>query len=469
MPRKLAALALSAVLAATSVPGSSSAEPAQPLVAAAPELSIPFEKWRLPNGLTVVLAPDRTVPVVTVNTLVDVGSRHETRGRTGFAHLFEHLMFMGTERVPTGAFDAWMEAEGGWNNAWTSNDRTDYFDVAPSHVLPLLLWLEADRFSSLSSAMTLEKLEAQRKVVRNERRQTSENQPYGKARLRLPELLYPSGHPYHHPVIGSHEDLEAASVDDVKRFFEEFYVPSNATLVVAGDFEVEATKRLVERTLGQLPAAEAPVAPPPPPTPKLSGVVRETMVDDVELAKLVLAWHAPAHFAPGDAELDVLAAVLDQGKSSRLYKALVYDEQLAQSVHAAQVSQELSSYFTIEIVARKGTKLDRVEKVVLDVLAKLRAEGPTRAEVERAKVDFEASFVHRLESVHDRASLLALYESALGDPGYLERDLERYRTVDEAAVKRVAGAVLDPGAFVALQIHPRRAAEADAASKGAKR
>ncbi|MBK8936739.1 MAG: insulinase family protein [Polyangiaceae bacterium] len=184
--------------------------------------------------MTVILSEDRSVPLVAVNVMVKVGSRFEKDKRSGFAHLFEHLMFMGTDRVPTGAFDTLMESEGGWNNAWTSEDRTDYFEVGPAHTLPLLLWLEADRLSSLGASMTQEKLDAQRKVVRNERRERSENKPYGKIELRLPELLYPKGHPYHHPVIGSHEDLEAATVNDVKSFFAEYYAANNLSLVGRG-------------------------------------------------------------------------------------------------------------------------------------------------------------------------------------------------------------------------------------------
>src|SRR6185369_5423925 len=199
------------------------------------------------NGLTVVLHEDHTLPIVAVNVMVKVGSRFEEPKRTGFAHLFEHLMFMGTHRVPTKMFDAWMEAEGGSNNAWTSEDRTDYHEVAPSHALPLLLWLEADRFSSLADDMDQSKLNAQRDVVRNERRQTSENEPYGKVELRLPELLFPENHPYHHPVIGSHEDLQAAAVDDVKAFFRRWYVPNNASLVIAGDIDPAQAKAMVEK------------------------------------------------------------------------------------------------------------------------------------------------------------------------------------------------------------------------------
>ncbi len=199
---------------------------AAPASAADQKLDVPFTKYALPNGLTVILHEDHALPLVAVNMMVKVGSRFEEARRTGFAHLFEHLMFMGTARAPTKMFDTWMEAEGGANNAWTSEDRTDYFDFGPSHALPLLLWLEADRFSSLGREMTEVKLNVQRDVVRNERRQTSENRPYGRAELRLPELLYPEGHPYHHPVIGSHEDLQAATVEDVKAFFSRFYVPT---------------------------------------------------------------------------------------------------------------------------------------------------------------------------------------------------------------------------------------------------
>ncbi|NOU26692.1 MAG: insulinase family protein, partial [Polyangiaceae bacterium] len=198
----------------------------------APTVALPHTVEKLPNGMTVIYHPDHTVPTVVVNVSYSVGSRNEVAGRTGFAHLFEHLMFMGTKRAPTKMFDAWMEAAGGWNNAWTSEDRTDYFDVGPPSALPLLLWLEADRMRDIGPLMTQEKLDAQRDVVKNERRQSYENRPYGKADLRLSELLYPPGHPYHHPVIGSHDDLTAAQVEDVKAFFAQWYDPANASLVV---------------------------------------------------------------------------------------------------------------------------------------------------------------------------------------------------------------------------------------------
>jgi predicted Zn-dependent peptidase len=434
------------------------AAPAQPTAAVAapaqPALAIPFEKYTLKNGLVVILSEDRTVPMVTVSTMVKVGSRFEPPKRSGFAHLFEHLMFMGTERVPTGKFDAWMEAEGGWNNAWTSEDRTHYFDVAPAHVLPLLLWLEADRISSLGKTMTQEKLDAQRDVVKNERRQRIENQPYGMAELALPDMLYPVGHPYHHPVIGSHEDLEAASVDDVKKFFADWYIPSNMALTVVGDFDRAKIKPEIERLFGGLPAGKAPAAPPAKEA-KLPGVVRRTLEDEVALPKIIMAFHSPAHFAPGDADLDILSSVLQKGKTSRLYKALVYDKELAQSVSASQVSQELSSYFEIEAIARPNVSLEQLEKAIDAVLKDVLDKGVTQAEVDRAKNDYETAFVRQLESVHNRASLLASYETFRGDPGFIAKDLDRYRKVDVASVGAVAKANINLDSRVILKVVPR--------------
>jgi predicted Zn-dependent peptidase len=439
--------------------------------AASPDVKvdIPFTKTVLPNGLTVILHEDHTLPMVAVNTIVKVGSRFEEPGRTGFAHLFEHLMFMGTSRAPTKMFDAWMEAEGGSNNAWTSEDRTDYYDIGPAHTLPLLLWLEADRFSSLGKEMTQAKLDAQRDVVRNERRQTSENRPYGKVELRLPELLYPKGHPYHHPVIGSHEDLQAATVDDVKSFFARWYVPNNASIVVAGDMDPAKTKAEIERLFGWIPQVpltkvEEPAA------PKLTSVVRETMTDNVKLPKIYMAWHSPARFAPGDAELDLAAAILEEGKASRLYKALVYDKPLAQEVRAGQHSQDLSSVFTIEAVAQPGVSLDELEAAIDAQVQKLASAPPTNEELKRAQNQYETSFVARLQSVAERAQLLNTYQMAVGDPGYADKDLARYRAATPAQVQAVVKATLDPNARVILRVVPKDAPAAApaAAKKGGK-
>ena len=447
-------------------PGASAGKPAAAAPPASPpasrgpaqKLSIPCEKYKLANGMTVILHQDRSQPTVVVDALVRVGSRFEEKKRTGFAHLFEHLMFMGTDRVPTGKFDAFMEAEGGWNNAWTSNDRTNYYDVAPSNVLPLLLWLEGDRLSSLGATMTQEKLDTQRKVVRNERRQTSENEPYGKVELRLPELLWPVGHPYHHPVIGSHEDLEAATVADVQGFFASWYVPRNVTLVIAGDFETVAAKKLVDRYLGSLPDRAPPAAPPAPPA-KLAGEVRETIEDDVELGKVIVAWHSAAHFAKGDAELDLASTILERGKASRLYKALVYDKPLAQSVSAYQSSQDEGSYFGVEAIARPGVSLADLEKAALAEVSRLVEGGVTQVELDRAKNQYETSFVTRLQSLQTRASSLAAYEGSLGEPDAAQRDLDRYLGATTASVHDAVKSTLGTKGRVVIHVVPRKKAE----------
>jgi predicted Zn-dependent peptidase len=429
-----------------------------------PKLNVPFEKYTLDNGLTVILHEDHALPLVTVNLMYKVGSRFEEAHRTGFAHLFEHLMFMGTHRVPTKKFDAWMESEGGWNNAWTSEDRTDYYDVGPAHILPLLLWLEADRLSSLGQDMTKEKLDAQRDVVRNERRQTSENTPYGKVELVLPELLFGDTHPYHHPVIGSHEDLEAASVDDVKSFFSRWYVPNNASLVVAGDFSSTEVKELVKQRFGWIPKGNVPAAPTVTQS-KLTSVVRKEIVDNVNLAKVIFAWRSPATFAPGDAELDLVAQILHKGKASRLYKTLVYDKALAQEVNAGQGSLDLDGYFTIEAIARPGVDLTKLEAAMEDEIKKITSKPVADAELKRAQNDFETAFVSRLQAINERASILNRYEMAKGDPGYADKDLQRYRAATTASLLATAKSTLDLNARVVLRVVPKDAPKAEPKAK----
>jgi predicted Zn-dependent peptidase len=441
-----------------------------PTPARADDLTIPFTSSKLPNGMTVILHEDHSVPIVAVNVTYRVGSRFEVAHRTGFAHLFEHLMFMGTRRAPTKMFDAWMEAAGGWNNADTSEDRTEFYDVAPPTALPLLLWLEADRQRDLGPLMTEEKLNAQRDVVRNERRQTSENTPYGVVELRLPELLFPEGHPYHHPVIGSHEDLEAATVKDVQSFFSTWYDPANASLVVAGDFDPATTKEEIAKLFGTNPSHGAPADPGVPPSlaPKegavttLTSVVRETVTDRVELPKIVMAWQSPKHFAPGDAELDLVASVLASGKASRLYHALVYEQKLAQSVEAVEESGTIASRFIVSVLARPGVPLDKLEAAIDKELAKIRATKVTPEELTRAENGVETGFVARLQSVRGRASLLNDYQTELGDPGYTQKDLDRYRHATADALLATAARVLLPNARVILRVVPRP----EAAAKG---
>ncbi len=423
------------------------------------DVAIPFTRTQLPNGMVVILHEDHSSPQVVVNVSYNVGSRFEVTKRTGFAHLFEHLMFMGTRRVPTKAFDAWMEAAGGWNNAWTSQDRTDYYDVGPPTALDLLLYLESDRLRDLGPLMTLEKLDAQREVVKNERRQTSENTPYGKVELRLPELLYGTSHPYHHPVIGSHVDLEAATVDDVKDFFAKHYDPANASMVVAGDFDPKRAKDLVDRWFGTIPS-RGPSSDPGAPgftdtKTTLTSVVKETLEDDVELPKVILAWQSPRHFGPGDAELDLLATSLATGKASRLYKALVYDQKIAQSVEATQDSGTLGSRFTVGVIARPGVSLDVLEAAIDKEVEKVRKTPLADEELERAKNLVETSFVLRLEGVRERASLLNMYQAEVKDPGFAQKDLERYRHATKDQIRAAAESYLLPNARVMLRVVPK--------------
>ena len=428
--------------------------------AARADVSIPFTKMQLPNGMVVILHEDHAIPSVVVNVSYNVGSRFEVVKRSGFAHLFEHLMFMGTRRVPTKAFDSWMEAAGGWNNAFTTADRTDYYDVAPKGALDLLLYLESDRLRDLGPTMTIEKLDAQREVVRNERRQTSENTPYGKVELRLPELLYPESHPYHHPVIGSHADLEAANVDDVKDFFAKNYDPANSSVVVAGDFDPTHVKEMVEKWFATIPS-KGPNHDPGAPgfsdqKTTLTAVVKETIEDEVELPKVVMAWQSPKHFGQGDAELDLLAAALSNGKASRLYKALVYEQKIAQSVEAAQASGTLGSQFQIGVIARPGVSLDALEAAIEKELDKVRKTPLADEELARTKNLVETAFVLRLENLRERASLLNAYEAEVKDPGYADKDLARYRAATKDGVRAVAEKVLAQNARVALRVIPKK-------------
>ncbi|MBI4606596.1 MAG: insulinase family protein [Planctomycetes bacterium] len=417
---------------------------------------IPFTRFELPNGLTVILHEDHRLPLVSVNLWYHVGSKDEPPGRSGFAHLFEHLMFMGTEKVPYPQFDVVMETSGGSNNATTSEDRTNYFETGPRELLDTFLYLEADRMASLGASMTAEKLEAQRKVVRNERRQSYENRPYGKAYLEIPSRMYPQGHPYHQPVIGSHEDLEGATVDDVKELFRRFYFPRNASLAIAGDFDPAAARRLVEERFGAIPSGppveHAPAAPPA----RLEKEERLTLEDSVELPLTIYTWHSPAVYKDGDADMDVLASVLGGGKSSRLYRALVYEKQLAQEVEVYQESKHLGSRFSIVAYTRAGASQDALEAETDRQVERLQAEGPTPREVQRARNRIETTFWQALEGLGERADWLNRYQFHFGDPGALRRDLARYERVTPETVKEWARRTLLRDARLVLRVVPRR-------------
>jgi predicted Zn-dependent peptidase len=415
--------------------------------------ALSHEKYRLANGLTVILKEEHSLPLVAVNLWFRVGAKEERDGRSGFAHLFEHLMFMGTDRVPTGQFDEIMERGGGSNNASTSLDRTNYFSSGPSSLLPTLLWLEADRLEALGRTMTAAKLEVQRGVVLNEKKESYDNAPYGPVELRIQADLYPPGHPYRWDVIGKDEDIEGATVEDVKDFFSTWYRPNNASLAVVGDFDPAATRALIERLFGGIPAAETPRRRAAEPV-RLDGPKRIVVEDKVSLPKVIWAWHSPAIHRPGDAEMDIAATTLGGGRESRLYRRLVLEEGLAQEVDAAQWSQDLGSVFRIDLIALPGADLDRVESVVDEEVARFVAEGPSPEEVARATVRIEAGTVEDLQSISEQADRLNAYEYHFGDPDGLERDMDRYRKATPGSVREWSARVLVPEARLVARVLP---------------
>ncbi|MES1254368.1 MAG: pitrilysin family protein [Acidobacteriota bacterium] len=431
---------------------------ATPIAAEAPPpgIHVAYTQFTLPNGLHVILHEDHRVPLVTVNTWYHVGSANERPGRTGFAHLFEHLMFMGSGHAKYGVFDGTLESVGGSNNASTENDRTNYYIDVPSNALELALFFESDRMGYLLDAMTPKTVDAQRDVVKNERRQSYENRPYGMAELTLGEMLYPEGHPYHWPVIGYMPDLTAASYEDVVAFFKTYYSPANASLVVAGDIDPVKTRALVEKWFGDVKGGPAP-APMAIPGVTLTGVQRKTITDKVQLPRLFLAWLSPRRFEPGDAALDVVADVLAGGKNSRLYKRLVYDLQIAQDVSAYQASQVLSSSFQISATPRPGHTVDELRTVIDEEIQKLQREGPSAHEVERSLNQIEASFFSRLERLGGfggTADQINAYFTSTGDPDWFGGDLGRYRALSPSNIRAAATAFLPLDRRVELTVTP---------------
>jgi zinc protease len=428
-----------------------------PLSAQTPApLQVPYQQFRLANGLNVILHRDTSIPVVAVNTWYYVGSANEKPGRTGFAHLFEHLMFEGSKHVPEGQFDILLEGAGGDNNGSTSNDRTNYIIDVPSNALELALFLESDRMGYLLDTMSPERVDGQRDVVKNERRQSYENRPYGMASIELDKMLWPPTHPYSWPTIGFMEDLTAASHSDVIEFFKRYYAPNNASLVIAGDIEFDRTRALVEKWFGEIPRGEI-VEPVAPPAAILKGVQKKTLTDNVSLPRLYLAWLTPRFYAPGDAALDMTASVLTGGKNSRLYKRLVYDMQIAQDVSAFQQSGALGSSFLIVATARSGHSAAELQKVIDEELDRLRREGPQPREVQRAINQMEASFYQRMERIGSfggKADQLNAYMFAGGGPDYFAEDLARYTSLSPADIQSAAVHWLPADRRVELVVEP---------------
>jgi predicted Zn-dependent peptidase len=422
------------------------------------QLKIPYTEVFLENGLQLLLSEDHDVPTVFVDVWYHVGSKDEVEGRSGFAHLFEHLMFQGSENRNTDYFVP-LQAVGASINGTTSTDRTNYFEGLPAEHLPLALWLEADRMGWL--VLNEERLANQQDVVRNERRQRYENPPYGDVWVTLLGNVYAAGHPYHHPTIGNHEDLEAATIEDVKAFYSKWYTPDNATLAIVGDIDIEATKALVERYFGAIPRSETAVERKKPERVALAeeNVIRQER--DVPLHKVWIAWPTPAFFTDGDADLDILSSSLVGGSSSRLEKRLVHELRIAKDISAFQASSELSSTFVINATAAAGHSTDELVAEIDIVLAELRETGPTADEIELGKIDYEVRHIAGLASNNAKAEALQRYNHFVNTPDYVAQDLARYSKITPESAKDAANAYLPADKRVVLHVTPKPAEDAE--------
>jgi len=395
------------------------------------------------------------VPIVAVNLWYHVGSKNERTGRTGFAHLFEHLMFEGSEHH-NGSFFQPLQQAGALLNGSTNTDRTNYWEVVPTSALELALWMESDRMGYLLPALTPERFETQRDVVLNERRQNYENRPYGMALMALSEALFPPDHPYHWLTIGAADDLRAMQFEDVRAFFRTYYHPANASLALAGDIDSERAFALAEKYFGDIPAGDEPR--PVEADASLPREVRIVLEDRVELPRVYMAWHSPAMFAEGDAEADLLADLLANGKTSRLYRTLVYDKRLAVDVSAYQHSRELSSFFLLASTAAPGTSLTEITALIDERIQEVADQGPVGQEMERGLAQAEAHFMYRLQTVGGfggKSDQLNAYNVFRGNPDFFAGDLERYRAATRESVRNAARTYLAFDRRVLLSIVPR--------------
>jgi zinc protease len=419
-------------------------------------MNIAFRKHTLANGLDVLLHQDRSCPIVAVNVWYHVGSKNETPGHTGFAHLFEHLMFEGSAHHDKGYFPP-LQGAGASLNGSTNADRTNYWELLPSNALELALWMESDRMGYLLPALTENKFANQRDVVLNERRQNYENRPYGLAPMAMLSALFAPDHPYHWATIGEIADLHAVTIGEVREFFSTYYHPANASLAIAGDFDFDEALDLVQAHFEDIPAGPVP-SPVRPAPPALERETRIVLPDRVELPRLYLAWLSPEMFEEGDADLDLAADILANGKTSRLYRRLVYDERVATDVSASQNSRELAGFLQIATTAAPGHPLSELEAIITEEVHRFAVEGPTEDEVARGRVQAEAQFLFRLQSVGGfggKSDQLNAYNVFVGDPGFFDRDLQRYERVTRASLQDVVSRHLDHTRRATLSVVPR--------------
>jgi len=418
-------------------------------------MDLPYTKHTLANGLDVLVHEDHHVPIVAVNVWYHVGSKNERPGRTGFAHLFEHLMFEGSEHHNKGYFPPLQQA-GALLNGSTNADRTNYWEVVPTSAIDLALWMESDRMGYLLPALTRERFETQRDVVLNERRQNYENRPYGLAVMAVIEALFPPDHPYHWLTIGGADDIRAMQLEEVQAFFRTYYHPANASLALAGDIETNRALDLAERYFSEIPSGTKPE--PVTARATLQREVRLLLEDRVEMPRLYMAWHSPAMFEAGDAEMDLLADLFANGKTSRLYRTLVYERRIALDVSAFQNSRELGSFFLVVVTAAPGAALADIAAAIDMELSELMAKGPTSAEMERAEAQAEAHFIYRLQTVGGfggKSDQLNAYNVFREDPGFFTHDLARYRNATAEMVRAATERHLSFDERVTLSVVPK--------------
>jgi zinc protease len=446
-----ATIAAAALIAAVTAAAQTAAVSAQPqatrAAASSDTLRLPFETFTLPNGLTVILSPDKTTPTVAVNVWYKVGSKNEVVGRTGFAHLFEHVMFTGSGNVPYGVHDKYTEGVGGSNNGTTNNDRTTYYETIPSNYLESALWLEADRMGFLLDALDLAKLNAQRDIVKNERRQRVDNQPYGRAGEILTHAMYPAGHPYSWDVIGSMADLSAASEEDVKDFFRLYYAPNNAFVAIVGDFDAAQAKAWVTKYFADIPRGK-PITRPKVEPVALRAEKRLVYEDRVQVPRLYLDWPTIGENNDDRFALDVLATILAGPRTARITKALVYDEQSASAVQVFQSTNEDVGDFAVILTPRPGHDLTNLEAATDAIIDRLKKEGPTAEEIQKATAGEELNFVRSLESNLGKAFRLTDGAGYHGDAGYFRTEYKKTLSVTADDVKRVANKYLTSGRVV---------------------
>jgi len=458
------------VLSVTAASGAQDApkpKPLTPVPKSKNQINIPYEKVVLPNGLTVILSQDKSAPTVAVNVAYHVGSKNEVPGRTGFAHLFEHVMFTGSGHVPYGLHDRYTEGVGGGNNGGTSNDETSYYETVPANYLETALWLEADRMGWLLDKLDTAKYNAQRSIVQQERKQRVDNVPFGRAREIISSNMYPATNPYSWDVIGHLSDLQAAPVEAVKEFFRQYYAPNNATVSIVGDFDPARARSLVRKYFGELPKGKA------IPRPKVAPVAltteqRLTFVDSAVTSspRLFISWPTASVKNDDQYALSSLGSILTGSRTARLTKALVYDRQLAATVSGGQNSLEDAGTFNITITPRPNVSLTQLETITDSIIDRIKREGPTADEVTRAKAGDELQFISGLESNLNKAFTLANSQDFFGDPGHsFQVDYPKQQAVTAADIKRVAAKYLTKGRIVLSVVPPGQTDKASKASE----